>query len=99
MGTYHSKHVVHGTSDTQFFEQIGLALDVYSGYDKFLIAGDFNVQVGEPPRDDFLDDFGAKDLVKEFTCFKSTNNLSCIDLFLTNSGNTFQNIQTVNTGI
>ena len=87
MGTYHSKHAVHGTSDTQFFEQIGLALNVYSGYDKFLIAGDFNVQVGAPHRvDDFLDNFGAKNLVKEFTCFKRTNNnSSCIDLFLTNS--------------
>ena len=48
LDTYHSKHDVHGTSDIQFFEQIGLALDVYSGYEKFLIPGDFNVQVGEP---------------------------------------------------
>ena len=71
VGTYYSKH---GTSDTQVFEQIGLALGVYSGYDKFLIAGDFNVQVGEPPIDDFSDDFGAKNLVKELTCFKSTTN-------------------------
>ena len=66
---------------------------------KFLIAGDFNVQVGEPLIDNFLDDFGATNLVKEFMCFKSTNNPSCIDLFLTNSGNNFQNTQTVNTGI
>ena len=99
VGTYHSKHAVHGTSDTEFFEQIGLALDIYSGYDKFLIAGDFNVQVGEPSIDEFLDDFGAKNLVNDLTCFKSTDNPSCIDLFLTNSGNSFQNTQTVNTGL
>ena len=57
------------------------------------------MQVGEPPIDDFLDDFDAKDLIKEFTCFKSTTNPCCIDLFLTNSGNSFQKTQTVNTGI
>ena len=99
VGTDHSKHAVHGTSDTEFFEQIGFALDVYSGYDKFLIAGDFNVQVGEPSIDEFLDDFGAKNLVNGLTCFKSTDNPSCIDIFLTNSGNSFQNTQTVNTGL
>ena len=103
VGTYHSKHAVHGTSDTEFFEQIGLALNIYSGYDKFLIAGDFNVQVGEPSidefLDEFLDDFGAKNLVNDLTCFKNTDNPSCIDLFLTNSGNSFQNTQTVNTGL
>ena len=68
VGTYHSKHAVHGTSDTEFFEQIGLALNIYLGYDKFLIAGDFNVQVGEPLIDEFLDDFGAKNLVNDLTC-------------------------------
>ena len=38
-------------------------------------------------------------MVNELTCFKSTNNPSCIDLFLTNSDNSFQNTQTVNTGL
>ena len=30
VGTYHSKHPVYGTSNIEFFEQIGFALDVYS---------------------------------------------------------------------
>ena len=32
------KHVTHGISEVEFFEQVGLALDVYSNYDKFLLA-------------------------------------------------------------
>ena len=65
---------MHGTSDTEGFEQIGFSLDVYSGHDIFLVAGDFNVHVREPPIDEFIDDFGARNLVNELTCFKSTNN-------------------------
>ena len=98
-GMYHSRHEVYGTSDVEFFEQIGFALDTYSNYDKFLLAGDFNVQVGESSIDDFLDACGAKNLVKDFTCFKSTENPSCIDLFLTNSSSSFHGTATVSTGL
>ena len=98
-GIYHSKHPVYGTTDVEFFEQMGLALDVYSGYDKFILAGDFNVQVGESSLDDFMLEFGAKCLVKDFTCFKSITNPSCIDLFLTNTSNSFQCTKTVSTGL
>ena len=98
-GVYHSKHPVYGTSDLEFFEQIGFALDVYSNYDKFILAGDFNVQIGESSIDDFLEEYSAKNLVKDFTCFKSIENPSCIDLFLTNSSNSFQCTTTVSTGL
>ena len=43
-GTYHSQNPVYGMNDVDYFEQLGLALDVYSGYDKFLLAGDFNIE-------------------------------------------------------
>ena len=69
-GIYHSKHLVHGTSDVDFFEQLGFALDVYTNYDKFVLIGDFNVQIGESSIDDFLHEFGAKSLIKDFTCFR-----------------------------
>ena len=45
VGTYHSKGPKYGVSDEVYFQQIGLALDVYSSrFDKFLLAGDFNIQ-------------------------------------------------------
>ena len=40
-GTYHSTHPDYGLSDTDYFNQVGLALDVYSNYEKFLLAGGF----------------------------------------------------------
>ena len=39
VGTYQSTRHHYGTNDKEFFEQIGLALDVYSNYEKFLLAG------------------------------------------------------------
>ena len=41
---YRSEHEEYGLVDIEFFEQVGLALDVYSNYDKFLLAGDFNTK-------------------------------------------------------
>ena len=48
---------------------------------------------------EFLNNYGAKDIVKEETCFKSLSNPSCIDLFITNKPRSFQNTRTINTGI
>ena len=98
-GTYHSTHNVYGSPDIKYFEQLGLALDVYSNYDKFLLAGDFNVEEDAECLQEFLFHYNAKNLVKEKTCFKSIENPSCIDLFLTNSYQNFQNTTTVATGL
>ena len=99
IGTYHSISKEYGTNDSVFFEQIGFALDVYSSYDKFLIAGDLNVEEGVECLDDFMDEFHAKNMVKESTCFKNPENPSCIDLFITNSYRSFQNTTTISTGL
>ena len=65
VGTYHSTHPDYGTSDNDLFVQMGLTLDVYGSYEKFLLADDFNVQEHQPCMQDFLNDFNAKNLVKE----------------------------------
>ena len=64
---------------------MGFALDVYSSFGRFLLAGDFNVREDECSLTDFMEEFHAKKLVKKETCFKNIENPSCIDLFLTNS--------------
>ena len=40
-----------------------------------------------------------KCLIKEPTCFKSSNNPTCIDLFLTNQEKHFQNSSTIESGL
>ena len=98
-GTYHSNHPVYGMNDEQYFKEIGHALDVYANYDKFLIAGDLNAEEHEKYTKDFLHEHNAKNLVKEKTCFKSLTNPSCIDLFITNSHQSFQHTTTLTTGL
>ena len=100
VGTYHSKNPKYGLTDEEFFKHIGLALDFYSTrYEKFLLAGDFNTQEDQEILDEFLEDYHAKNLVKDPTCFKNLENPSCIDLFITNSYQSFQKTTTVSTGL
>ena len=98
-GTYHSAHPEYGLKDIEYFEQVGLSLDVYSNYDKFLLPGDFNVEEEENCLRDFLFHYNAKNLVMENTCFKSIYNPRVIDLILTNSYRNFQNTTTIATGL
>ena len=72
---------------------------MYSNYEQFLLAGDFNGQEEDDSLKEFLDEFNAKNLVKDKTCFKSLDNPSCIDLFITNSYQRFQKTTTVFTDL
>ena len=98
-GVYRSENRDLGVSDVEFYEKVGLALDKYSSYDKFLLAGDFNMEEDDEPLHNFLYERNAKNLVKEKTCFKSMTNPSCIDLFITDSPNSFQHTTTVPIGL
>ena len=64
-----------------------------------LLIGDFNAEVGEPTMDNFMELYDLGTLVKENTCFKSIENPSCVDLFLTNCVRSFQNTKVICTGI
>ena len=65
---------------------------------KFLLTGDFNIEDHEPILNSFLYQQYSKYLVKGKTCFKSVDNPSCIDLFITNSPMSFQNTNILNVG-
>ena len=56
---------------------------------KFLLTGDFNIGETDPIMSKFLFKNDSKNLVQQKTCFKSNNNPSCIDLFVTNSPRSF----------
>ena len=101
IGTYNSCTPKYRKPDDEFFKQIAHALDVYSGYDKFLLCGDMNINAFNEDEglEDFLDEFHAKNLVKEATCFANPTNPSCLDLFVTNSYRSFQKTTTLTTGL
>ena len=95
MGTYHPP----SQNDVYYFSEIGRALDLYTQkYDKLTLAGDFNAEEKEMVFNTFLDLYDLKCLVKEKTCFKSIQNPSCIDLFLTNCNRSFVSTKTISSG-
>ena len=98
-GGYRSDHQIHGLGKNDYLQQLSFAIDKYSSYDKILLAGDFNIDIEEEIIEDFLFEQDLKNIVKEKTCFKSAENPSCIDLFLTNTAASFQNTTTVTTGL
>ena len=69
-----------------------------SRYDKHLCIGDFNSETSEVALRNFCDLYKLKDLVREQTCFKNTDNPSCIDLFLINCSRSVQDTQVIETG-
>ena len=94
LGSYHPP----SQSDDYFFNSIGDGIDLYQ-YDNFLLVGDYNAQEFEPRFRDFLIEYDIKNIVKQKTCFKSLENPSCIDLFLTNRPRCFMKTTTLSTGL
>ena len=60
-------------------------------YDNILFLGDFNSETSENYLDDFCNVYNLRNIVTEPTCFKNPENPSCIDLFLINRPQCFQN--------
>ena len=95
-GTYHPP----SQNDIYYFNQLGKVIGTYNNYDKILLIGDLNAEITEPCLESFLYEHDhLQNLVKENTCFKSVENPSWIDLFLTNRNMSFQNTITVFAGI
>ena len=94
-GTYHPP----SQQDQYYFDFISRALDKYAEkYDTFLLAGDFNAEEHEACLGSFIFEYDAYCLVKDKTCFKNINNLSCIDLLITNKKFSFKNTTVISTG-
>ena len=83
-----------------FLNQIGKALDKFIGiYDNLLLVGDFNSESEEENMKDFCDLYNLKNLIKHPTSYKSVQDPTSIDMFLTNRHNCSQNSCTIETGI
>ena len=83
-----------------YLSKLGRNLDTHLGkYENILLVGDFNSEINETSMNEFLDVYNLKNLIKDSTCFKNPLRPSCIDLMLTNRIRSFQNSQTIETGI
>ena len=86
-GTYHPP----SQSDQYFFDRLDNALDVYSNYENILLVGDFNAQIEETCLDTFVYQHELKNVSKEPTCYRNSENPSCIDFIFTNNPKFLQN--------
>ena len=89
--TYRAPSQNHNCS----FDNIDKCLDVYSTYERFALAGDFNAQVGEKSLNTFLYQHEFASINRTPTCYKNPNNPSCIDHISTNSPKSFFKTETV----
>ena len=68
-------------------------------YDNIILIGDFNCEYREDSMYGFCSLFNFASLIKDYTCYKSVENPSCIDLILTNRPKCFQNSMVIETGL
>ena len=90
----------HKSSISNHFMNLSKIINTNSSrYDKYLYIGNLNSETSETVLRNFCDLYKLKTLVSEPTCFKNPDNLSCIDLFLTNCSRSFQDTQVIETGL
>ena len=68
-------------------------------YESIILVGDFISEMNDKCTNDFCESYNLSSLIRESTCYKNPENPSCIDLFLMNSPNSFQNSSVVETGL
>ena len=88
-----------------FFEEINTTLSkAINKYDNILFIGDLNIDLSIPNHDkkhflqDLCDVFDLTNMVKDKTCFMSTEG-SSIDVMLTNKPRSFYKTTTIETGL
>ena len=75
----------HNEKITSHFSNLSIALDkLCTDYENKTLLGDFNAELEEKNMSEFMSVYSLRNLVKQKSCFKNPENLSCIDLILTN---------------
>ena len=65
-------------------------MDLYSSnYESTILVGGLNSEINDKCMNDFIERYSLSSLIIESVCYKNPENPSCIDLFLTNSPNSF----------
>ena len=70
-----------------------------SDYEKFIILGDFNVEINENHTKSFCENYDLTNLIKQPTCYKNPTNPTYIDLILTNAPRISHSAYVVETGL
>ena len=96
MGGYNPKK----ESISYFLEHVGSCLDKHmANYDNLLLLGDFNSTMSEEVMSHFCETYNLENLITDFTCYKSADNPTSIDVILTNRKNSFDHSLAIETGL
>ena len=80
--------------------QIESAINFYSKtYENLIILGDFTAENSDFNMETFCTINNIKCIIKEPTCYKNSDNPTCIDLILTNCPKNFQESSALETGL
>ena len=90
----------HKGNTKRHLSNISKSLDeLNSKYDNILIIVGLISEMSEPSLDEFCQNYNLESIINKPTCFKNPNNISCIDLVLTNKQERFSKAKTVETGL
>ena len=64
-----------------------------------ILLDDFKVNIGDPWVEFFCNSYRFRSLIKDPTCFKNSENPSCIDLILTSNSYSFHNSCAIEIGL
>ena len=91
---------LHKDNISNHLQLVRKKLVLYSwNYESLTLVGDFNSEINYKSLNDFCESYNLSCLTRESTCYKNPENPSCIDLFLVNSPNNFENSSVVETGL
>ena len=80
----------HKNSIKNHLEFISKTLDIFTTkYENNLLLGDLNKCADDEALKSFCRSYGLHSLIKQPSCYKNPENLSCIDLILTNKTKSF----------
>ena len=90
----------HKNNIATHLDRLSKSLDTFSSdYEKFIILGDFNVEINESHLKSFCENYDLTNLIKQPTCYKNPTNPTFIDLILTNAPHSFPSTYAVETGL
>ena len=95
-GTYNP----HRNNIGNHLDSLSKNVALYSStYDNYIVFGGFNIEADSKEMSNFCDTFDLTSFIKEPTCYKNPDNLSCIDLILTKNPFTCQKSCVAETGL
>ena len=94
-----SSYNPHKNSIKNHLEIISRTLDTFKTYESILLLDDFNACADDETMKNLCSSYGLHKLIKQQLSYKNPENLSCIDLILTNKAKSFESTWVMETGL